>query len=198
MQDETSRTTLLVTQTLERLGIPYAVGGSLASSLHGIMRTTLDVDIVADMKSEHIQPLIAALSKEFYADDKMMRDAIKQHSSFNLIHYETAFKVDIFIRKPRAFDEQQLKRRRPSVITIDPEQTIYVASPEDTILSKLEWYRLGGEASDRHWHDVLGVLKVRAGELDLAYLRKWAGELNVSDLLERVLKEAECGLREND
>jgi hypothetical protein len=190
MQGEATRITLLVTQTLERIGVPYAVGGSLASSLHGVMRSTLDVDIVADMRQEHIQPLVAALSKEFYTDDEMMRDAIEHHSSFNLIHYETAFKVDIFIRKLRAFDQMQLERRRISVIATDPEQSVYVVSPEDIILAKLEWYRLGGEISDRQWRDILGVLKTRAGELELEYLKKWAKDLKVSDLLERALKES--------
>jgi hypothetical protein len=190
VQGEATRITLFVTQTLEHLGIPYAVGGSLASSLHGVMRSTLDVDIVADMQPEHIQPLVEALSKEFYADDEMMRDAIEHQSSFNLIHYETAFKVDIFIRKSRAFDQMQLDRRRLSVIASDPEESVYVTSPEDTILAKLEWYRMGGEVSDRQWRDLLGVLKTRAGELDLEYLRKWAAELHVSDLLERALGQA--------
>jgi hypothetical protein len=191
MQGEATRITLLVTQTLEKIGIPYAIGGSLASSLHGVMRSTLDVDIVADMKMEHIPPLVAALSKEFYADDEMMRDAIEHHSSFNLIHYETAFKVDIFIRKSRAFDEMQLSRRRSSLIATDPDQSVYVTSPEDTILAKLEWYRMGGEVSDRQWRDILGVMKTRAGDLDLKYLKKWAGELKVGDLLERALTDAE-------
>ncbi len=189
MQGETTRITLLVAQTLERIGIPYAVGGSFASSLHGVMRSTLDVDIVADMKLEHIQPLVAALAKEFYADDEMMKDAIEHHSSFNLIHYETAFKVDIFIRKPRSFDQMQLERRRTSVIATDPEESIYITSPEDTILAKLEWYRMGGEVSDRQWRDILGVMKTRAGELDLDYLRRWANELKVTDLLDRALTE---------
>jgi hypothetical protein len=98
--------------------------------------------------------------------------------------------VDIFVRKTRPFDTKQLERRRASVIATDPEQTIYVTSSEDVILSKLEWYRMGGEVSDRQWRDVLGVLKTRAGELELDYLRKWAKELNVGDLLERALKEA--------
>ena len=120
MQSEATRITLLVTQTLERLGVPYAVGGSFASSLHGVMRSTLDVDIVTDMRLEHIPALIAALSKEFYADDEMMRGAIEHRSSFNLIHYETAFKVDIFIRKLRAFDQMQLERSRATVIATDP------------------------------------------------------------------------------
>ncbi|MBI1856287.1 MAG: hypothetical protein HYR93_10560 [Chloroflexi bacterium] len=150
MQGESTRVTILVAQTLEALGIPYAVGGSLASSLHGVMRSTLDVDIVADMRVEHIQPLVTALSKEFYTDDEM---------------------------------------RRLSVISTDPEQSVYVASPEDVILSKLEWYRMGGEISDRQWRDILGVLKTRSGQLDLAYMRKWAKELTVEILLERALNE---------
>ena len=190
MQGEATRITLLVTQTLEQLGIPYAVGGSLDSSLHGVMRSTLDVDIVADMRLEHIPPLVSALSQEFYADDEMMRDAIEHHSSFNLIHYETAFKVDIFIRKTRAFDQLQLDRRKTSIISTEPEQSVYVTSPEDTILAKLEWYRMGGEVSDRQWRDILGVMKTRAGELDLDYLKKWAKDLKVADLLERALHEA--------
>ena len=185
MQGEAARITLLVTKALEELDIHYAVGGSLASSLYGVMRSTLDVDIVADMRPEHIQPLVAALTKEFYADNEMMRDAIHHQSSFNLIHYETAFKVDIFIRKSRAFDQLQLERRRTSVIATDPEQSVYVTSPEDVILAKLEWYRMGGEFSDRQWRDILGVLKTREGELDLDYLRKWANELKVSVKVER-------------
>ncbi|PIV26974.1 MAG: hypothetical protein COS37_03635 [Anaerolineae bacterium CG03_land_8_20_14_0_80_58_20] len=190
MQGEATRIILLVTQALEQIGISYAVGGSLASSIHGVMRSTLDADIVADMKLEHIKPLVAALSKEFYADDEMIKDAIEHHSSFNLIHYETAFKVDIFTRKLRAFDQMQLERRRTSVIATDPEYSVYVVSPEDIILSKLEWYRMGGEVSDRQWRDILGVLKTRAGELEMDYLRKWANELKVADLLEHALKEA--------
>lgn len=189
MQSESTRITLLVTHALEQIGIPYALGGSLASSLHGVMRSTLDADILADMQIEHIPALIAALSKEFYTDDEMMKDAINHRSSFNLIHYETAFKVDIFIRKLRAFDQMQLARRKRSVIATDPEESVYVVSPEDIVLAKLEWYRLGGETSDRQWRDILGVLKTRAGELDLDYLREWAAELKVTDLLDRALKE---------
>lgn len=189
MQGESTRIMLLVAQTLEQIGIPYAVCGSLASSMHGVMRSTLDVDIVADMRLKHIQPLVAALSKEFYADDEMMRNAIEHHGSFNLIHYETAFKVDIFIQKLRAFDQIQLERRQISVVATDPEQSVYVVSPEDIILSKFEWYRMGGEVSDRQWRDILGVLKTQAAELDFDYLRKWAGELKVTDLLKRILKE---------
>ena len=190
MQGDSIRVTLLVTDVFEKLGVRYAVGGSLSSSLHGVMRSTLDVDIVADMRLEHIQPLVAALSPEFYADVEMIRVAIERHSSFNLIHYETSFKVDVFIPKPRPFDQMQLERRASAIITTDPERSLYVTSPEDVILSKLEWYRMGGEVSDRQWRDILGVLKTKAGGIDLDYLRHWAKQLKVNDLLDRALTEA--------
>jgi hypothetical protein len=190
MHGDFIRVTLLVTQALEKIGIRYAVGGSLSSSLHGVMRSTLDVDIVADLRLEQIPPLIAAFSEEFYADDEMMRHAIQRRGSFNLIHYETSFKVDIFVAKLRAFDQMQLQRRIRSVVATDPEREIYLTSPEDVILSKLEWFRMGGEVSDRQWRDVLGVLKARSGELDLAYLRQGAKELEVDTLLERAIQEA--------
>jgi hypothetical protein len=100
------------------------------------------------------------------------------------------FKVDVFIPLPRPFLRSQLARAQRQVFTFETEVSARFASPEDTILSKLEWYRMGGEVSDRQWRDVLGVLKTRAGELDSEYLHKWAQELNVSDLLDRVLGEA--------
>jgi len=119
-----------------------------------------------------------------------MRDAITHHSSFNLIHYETAFKVNMFICKKRAFDRMELERRALSLITANPEQGVYVVSPEDIILAKLEWYRLDREISDRQWRDIIGVLKTREGELDLGYMREWASELEVTTLLERALHAA--------
>jgi hypothetical protein len=190
MPGEVAQVTLLVAQTLERIGVPYAVVGSLASSLHGVMRSTLDVDMVANMKLDHVRPLVDALAKEFYADETMIREAVERRGSFNLIHYETAFKVDIFLSKLRPFDLAQMERRKIAAITADPEQTIYVISPEDIILAKFEWYRLGGEVSNRQWRDILGVIKTCADELDLAYLRQWAADLQVSDLLERAYQEA--------
>ena len=120
----------------------------------------------------------------------MMKDAMQHHSSFNLIHYETAFKVDIFIRKLRAFDQMQLARRKKAVIATDPDQSVYVISPEDTILSKLEWYRMGGEVSDRQWRDVLGGYE-NAGRRRLTRLSARVGErIKVADLLERALDQS--------
>jgi hypothetical protein len=190
MQGDAIRMTLLVTDVFEKMCIPYAVGGSMSSSVHGIMRSTMDVDIVADIRMEHISEFIEALSPEFYSDDEMIRDAINRHSSFNLIHLTTAYKVDVFIPKQRAFDRMQLERRVATIITAEPEKAIYVTSAEDIILSKLEWYRMGDEVSDRQWRDILGVLKTKAGQIDLEYMRRWAKPLKVEDLLEKALTDS--------
>lgn len=190
MQNEPVEVTLKVTDVFERLGVPYLIGGSLASTLYGMVRTTQDSDVVAEMQMKHLQPLVAALQDEFYVDEEMMVDAIQRYSSFNIIHRASMFKVDVFIPRPRPFLQSQLARAQKQTFTFETEVSARFASPEDTILSKLEWYRLGGEVSDRQWRDILGVLKTRAGELDLAYLRHWARELEVSDLLERALSEA--------
>lgn len=191
MQNEPVEVTLKVTDVFEKLGVPYLIGGSLASTLYGMVRATQDSDIVAEMRLEHLQPFVSSLQDEFYMDDEMIAESIPRNSSFNIIHRETMFKVDVFIPRPRPFLQSQLARAQRQTFTFDTEVGAKFASPEDTILSKLEWYRMGGEVSDRQWRDILGVMKTRAGELDLPYLRKWAGELKIGDLLERALREAE-------
>ena len=190
MLNEPIEVTLKVTRVLENLGVSYLIGGSLASTLYGMVRSTQDSDIVAEMRSQHIQQFVAALQNEFYVDAEMITDAIQRKASFSVIHQATMFKVDVFIPHPRPFLQSQLARAQRQTFNLESEISARFASPEDVILSKLEWYRMGGGVSDRQWRDILGVLKTRAGELDMDYLRKWANELAVADLLERALSES--------
>ncbi|MCC7354079.1 MAG: hypothetical protein IT330_10005 [Anaerolineae bacterium] len=194
MLSEPIAVTLRVVEALDRLEVPYLIGGSLASAVHGVVRTTMDADLVADLRPEHAGTLAQDLSGDFYVDAESIREAIQQRSSFNVIHLQTMFKVDIFIPKQRPYDRSQMARRAAQVMVTDPERRAYVAAAEDTVLAKLEWYRLGGEISERQWRDVLGVLAVQGERLDLAYLRRWAAELGVADLLARAL--AVSGSRE--
>jgi hypothetical protein len=182
--------TLQVIDALDMLNVPYWIGGSLAVAVHGVARSTLDTDLVADLRIEQAELFAGTLEPAFYLDIEMIMDAISRQSSFNIIHRETMFKVDIFILKDRAFDQSQLIRREKQIVTIEPERTADVCTPEDLLLVKLEWFRMGGEVSERQWRDVLGVLKAQSGKLDIAYLRRWAGELNIADLLDRAFAEA--------
>jgi hypothetical protein len=190
MQNEPIEVTLQVTRILEQLNVPYLIGGSLASTLYGMVRTTQDSDVIAEMRSDHITPFVAALQNEFFIDEEMIVDAIQHNSSFNIIHRDTMFKVDVFIPSPRPFQKSQFARAQRQTFDLEPKVSANFASAEDTILSKLEWYRMGGEFSERQWRDILGVLKTRQGELDLNYLRHWANELNIKDLLERAFEES--------
>ena len=191
MQNEPIEVTIRVTQVLEKLNIPYLIGGSLARTLYVMVRTTQDADIVAIMQPEHLQPFVLALQDEFYMDTEMIAESIQHHSSFNIIHRESMFKVDVFIPHPRPFLQSQLARAQKQTFLFESEISAKFSSPEDVILAKLERYRLGGEVSERQWRDILGVLKTRAGKLDLEYVRKWANELRISDLLECALREME-------
>lgn len=181
---------VLVTDVLEALGVPYAIGGSFASALHGVMRATMDVDLVADLHLEQAGPLTMSLGEAFYVDLGMMREAIRQYGSFNLIHLDTMFKVDVFVAGSRDFDRAQLARRQLHLLSDEPECRAYIASAEDIVLSKLEWYRLGGQTSDHQWRDVLGVLRVQGDRLDREYMQRMATSLGVDDLLARAFEEA--------
>jgi len=180
---------LRVIAVFEELDIPYLIGGSFASSLYGLGRTTNDADLVAALKTEHVDPVFRALESEFYVDDLAIERAIRTGSSFNAIHSGTQFKIDVFTPRLTGFATQQLERRQERPFGEDSRHKAYFASPEDTVLAKLEWYRRGNEVSEQQWRDVLTVIKVQRGRLDLDYMRRWAEELKVADLLEEALAE---------
>lgn len=175
---------------LDQLHIPYCLGGSLASSLQGIGRATVDSDLVAELMLRHCRPLAEQLSSEFVVSLDAVVQALQNEGSFNAIHREHLVKVDIFIAKSRPWHRNQMVRRQLMLLGDETQPPVWVSSPEDTILAKLDWYRFGGSVSDRQWNDVLGVMKVQAENLDLAYLRRWAEELRLTGSLYRALEDS--------
>lgn len=178
-----------VTTTLEQKGITYALVGSFASSFHGMYRFTADIDILADLKTEQVRPLFEALRESFYVDEHTMRDAVAQSRSFNAIHFDSVFKVDIFVAGSNEFAVTQLNRRVSRRLSPDKDETVYVATAEDTVLAKLQWYRAGNETSSTQWNDVLGVLATSRTSLDFRYLETCANRLGLTDLLQRAFAE---------
>ena len=181
---------LAVAAAIERLDVPFFIAGSFASNAYGFYRATADADLVADLKIRHVEPLVAALSGRFYIAEEAVRQAVMNRGSFNVIDLNTSMKVDIFAMKREMFQIEEMQRRVRRALTPDGANETWLATPEDTILAKLDWYRLGGGVSDRQWGDVLGVMKVQAENLDLAYLRRWADELRLRDLLDRALDDS--------
>jgi hypothetical protein len=179
-----------VVRLLEREGVTYVLVGSLASSMHGVYRSTTDIDFLADIKPHQVLPLLQALESKFDIDEQDVSRAVEDQGSFNAIHLDSVIKVDIFIPKTDAFAHQQLERRQLRPISPDLNEQVYVATAEDTVLAKLRWYRAGGEVSTNQWADVIGVLGASGKDLDMEYLREWADKLDVKDLLERALTEA--------
>lgn len=190
MPSDPVRVLLHVTEILDTIGVPYLLGGSLASSMLGEPRATVDIDVAVELRSAGVPALLAALGPEYYVDEGAIRQAVARHGTFNAIHQPTVLKVDFFVLGDAEFDRTQLARRRLSAPLGGSDRRIFVSSAEDLILRKLDWYRQGGGVSDRQWRDVLGVMKVQSVALDLAHLRRWAGPLGLADLLERALAEA--------
>lgn len=182
--------TLAVTAALEALGLRYLVGGSLASTVHGIPRSTEDVDLLVELPGRYADALAAALAPSFYVDADMIRDAIVRRASFNVIHLATMFKVDIFVSDGGPLSLEEM--RRAEVVQLgDPPRDVRVCTAEDIVVRKLDWFRQGDGVSERQWRDVLGVLRVRHLRLDLDYMDRWARHLGVEVLLQKALLEAD-------
>ena len=187
--------TCRVAGVLDRLGVEYLVGGALASSFHGIPRATRDVDVVAGLETRHIAHFVSELEHfGFHVNADEVRAAVAERSSFNIIHLDTMLKVDVFLTTPDEASRQEMKRRATCVVSEQPRREIVLASAEDTVARKLQWYRMGGAVSERQWSDVIGILRVQKGRLDAAYLDDLSQLLGVEDLLSKAL--AEAGLNE--
>ena len=180
---------LRVAEALEKVGARYFVGGSLASSIDGEPRATNDIDFVIDMAIGKVREFIERLGADFEVDGDMLRDAILHGRSANVFYLPLVLKIDFFGHPHGPYDESEFSRSRP--VAVRAGRTLIVKAPEDTVLRKMLWFREGGEASDRQWRDILGVLRAQQGSLDLAYLRNWAIRLALTDLLDRAMAESE-------
>lgn len=176
--------TLRVVAALDACGIPYTVGGSLASSFSGEPRASIDADILVDLAAAQVPPLVDAVGDAFHADADGLRRAVTERGTANLIHRASGIKVDLFVAHSY-LDARQLERRRRIRVASDPDRFLYMHSPEDILLQKLHWYRLGGEGSDRQWRDVRGIIVAQGSRLDRDYLATTAQQAGLSDLLER-------------
>lgn len=183
---------LPVVEALESLGVPYYVGGSVASSVTGVARATLDVDLVAALRLEHAVPLAAALAEHYYVDAEMIASTVQRCTSFNVIHLATMFKVDVFVPEDTPFSRANMQRRL-SLEVPEVGRTLYICAPEDMVLHKLLWYRAGSGISERQWYDLQGILRLQAPTLDRGYLGHWAAVLDLTALLRRALDEAGLG-----
>ncbi len=178
-----------VATVLETLGLPYSIGGSVASSFSGEPRATLDIDMLVSLDESHVDGLYAALQDEFYVDRDALTRAARERSSTNLIHLGTSVKVDLFVAGGSILDDDLLRRRVLVPIGGEAGVRLYVHTPEDILLQKLRWYRLGGDVSDRQWRDILSIVRVQGLRLDRDYLTAGAARLGVQELLTRALQE---------
>ncbi len=186
--DEIVTTLKPVVAAFNRLRVPFYVGGSVASSYHGAVRSTMDIDIVSDLRLEHVEAFLSGFSKDFYVSEIAVRQAIVRRTCFNLISYGTSLKVDVFISRGRPFDLACMDRAEKGCMGgANGSIEVPIATVEDTIISKLEWYRLTDETSERQWEDVSRLNRLAGRTLDLGYLQHSAQLVGVSDLLNRLL-----------
>ncbi|HEX5051593.1 MAG TPA: hypothetical protein VFZ65_07475 [Planctomycetota bacterium] len=181
-----------VAATFDRLGIRFQIGGSVASSTFGMARSTLDVDLVADVRPEHADPIETALRPDFYVDAQLIRDAVTHRSCFNLIYLPAYFKVDVFVCKDSPYERAAFARSVQAELRAGSEaDTFPFSTPEDVVLHKLAWFVEAG-GNERQWGDLCGLLRAQRTGLDLGYLHQWAPRIGVAPLLAKAL--AETGL----
>jgi hypothetical protein len=176
-------------EAFDRLDIAYYIGGSVSSSLHGMARQSQDVDVIADIRPDQVRALVQALQSDYHVDEQAWQTAIKHGQLYNVIHMNTMLKVDLIPLKRRAFTREEARRAQPHLLEAGT-RPVRIASAEDAVLTKLEWFEMGGRSSGRQWKDILGIMRRQGAALDLAYLRHWADTLRVRDLLERALVDA--------
>lgn len=173
-----------IIECLDRADVPYMIAGSFASNLYGVPRATQDADIILEIDPTRLQLLHQFIGGDFYFPDDSAKEAVDMRGMFNVIHMQTGFKLDFIVKKDRPFSAEEFKRRRRAVFA---GRECWFSSPEDSILSKLEWAKKG--ESERQFRDAAGIAKILESSLDVEYLGRWAVPLGISDLLDRLLSE---------
>lgn len=176
-----------VVAAFRQLKIRHYVGGSVASSFHGAARSTMDVDLICEFSADKIEVFVGCFGADFYVSESAVRDAVRWKSCFNLIHLATSFKVDVFVSRQRPFDLESMRRATPECLGGCRTVEVPIATAEDAIISKLEWYRKTNETSERQWDDVSRLITLLGNTADLDYLRTAAESVGVSNLLERLI-----------
>ncbi len=183
-QDELLRRLI---ERLELLDLPYLVTGSIATILYGEPRFTNDIDVVVQLPAELATAFLEAFpAPEFSVDSESARAAIAGRRQLNILHPASGLKVDVMIPRMDAFDHSRFSRARR--VHPAPGLSADFAAPEDVILKKLQWYDQGG--SEKHLRDIAGILRISPGEVDRDYITRWARELGLSELWERVATAA--------
>ncbi len=176
----------LLLSKLDECGIPYMITGSFASNIHGLPRATQDADVVIEVEPATLERFLESLEPAFYRSMEAAMDALAREQMFNVVHLETGFKVDLIVRKSRPFSRMEFSRRQPAFYL---GENRWFATAEDIILAKLEWSKMA--VSERQFSDALNVAKLQRENLDRAYLEKWAKELDILDLLEKLFRDIE-------
>ena len=171
-------------EVLERMGLPYAVVGSYASSAWGEPRYTHDIDIVLDLPMGRVQELCTGFPPpEWYVSETAAREAVSRRRQFNIIHTSSGNKIDVMVPRSDEWSREQLQRRQK--VALLPDREGYAAHPEDVIIGKLRYFHEGG--SDKHLRDIAGILQVSGELVDRASVRRWAEKLGVTEAWDAVL-----------
>ena len=188
--DDLIQALLPIERAFSTLKIHFFVGGSVASSFRGAMRSTMDVDLVADITIAHVKPLLNFLTDQYYASESAINEAIERKASFNLIHLATSFKIDVFVNQQTSFDRLAFQRASLERIgSANLNVLVPMATVEDIMLAKLKWFRLGDEVSERQWDDICRLAKMHHASLDWDHLEGQSEFLGVADLLSRLKSE---------
>jgi len=171
-------------EALDAAEAEYLLVGSVASSVYGEPRLTMDIDIVADLSESRLPRFLTFFPpEEFYVSREAVVAAIREMRQFNIVHPASGLKVDMIVRKPDEFDRSRFSRKRH--IGVFPDRSAVFASPEDVIIKKMEYYRDGG--SEKHLRDIIGILKVSDAGLDRGYVERWAKAKGLTEIWKAVL-----------